>query len=223
MPSLPTVEAPDEPNRVTAPRLSGWGVWNALRGDPYELDDVERHIEDATRKVVCQPETMVSYAGTSVRFHGAVAINPIFRERLQRFEQVVAETATEVYGRAPRRLRHYGAYSCRSSRNRNYRLSEHALGNAIDVVGFDFSAATKEQALDPSMPKQLRGPFEVRVARHWNAQAGTTAPVHARFLRLLLERLQERENVFRGVIGPGHPGHDDHFHFDMSPWRYVRP
>jgi hypothetical protein len=201
---------------------SGWAAWNALRGDAYELDAIERHLEDADGKVVCRPETLVRYAGSSIRYQGALEINPAFRQRLERFEQLLSETAVEVYGRAPRRIRHFGAYSCRSSRNRSYRLSEHALGNAVDIVGFDFGSATKQQPLAAGLPRQLRGAFEIRVARHWNAGAGSTALVHTRFLRLLLERLQERENVFRGMVGPGHPGHADHFHFDMSPWRYVR-
>ncbi len=201
---------------------SGWATWNAFRGDAYELDAIQRHLEDAAGKVVCRPETLVRYAGSSIRYQGAVEINPAFRQRLERFEQLLSETALEVYGRPPRRIRHLGAYSCRSSRNRSYRLSEHALGNAIDIVGFDFAPATKQRPLAAGLPRQLRGAFEVRVARHWNASAGNTALVHARFLRLLLDRLQERGNVFRGVVGPGHPGHADHFHFDMSPWRYVR-
>lgn len=210
------------PADTTDSAPSGWAYWNAFRGDPYGLDDVERVLEDERARAVCRPDVMVDYSGTTVRYAGPVKIDPLFRERLERFELVVAETAQEVYGRTPRRIRHLGAYSCRTSRNRTYRLSEHALGNAIDVVGFDFGPATKEQPLAPDLPKQLRGAFEVRVARHWDASKGLTAPVHARFLRVLMERLQERDNVFRGLIGPGHPGHADHFHFDMSPWRYTR-
>jgi len=108
--AIPTAVAAPEPTRERPlSRISGWATWNALRGAPYELDDVERHIEDGKGKVVCQPETMVSYAGSTVRYAGAVKINPAFRERLERFEEVVAQTAIEVYGRAPHRIRHYGA------------------------------------------------------------------------------------------------------------------
>jgi hypothetical protein len=225
VPLLPAALVPEAPSTEPAEPSSGpsgWAVWNALRGDAYDLDDTPRMLEDERQRVTCQPDAMVSYSGSAVRYSGPVMIDPAFRERLERFEQVVVETATEIYGRPPRRIRHFGAYSCRSSRNRTYRLSEHALGNAIDVAGFDFGPGPKGAV--STLPKPLRGTFEVRVARHWAPKAGgTTAEIHARFLRLLLERLQERENVFRGVIGPGHPGHDDHFHFDMSPWRFVRP
>jgi hypothetical protein len=227
--ALPALDAPNTPNSPDAlapapvAHASGWATWNAFRGDAYELDEVQRHLENDAARPVCQPDAMVDYGGTNLRYYGTVKISPLFQQRLERFEDVVRETAIEIYGRAPRRIRHYGAFSCRTSRNRNYRLSEHALGNAIDIVGFDFASASKDQTLVASVPKQLRGAFEVRVSKHWNADKGVTAPTHARFLRVLIERLQERENIFRGVIGPGHPGHSDHFHFDMSPWRYVRP
>jgi hypothetical protein len=101
-------------------------------------------------------------------------------------------------------------------------MSEHALGNAIDVVGFDFTRATKKDGLAPGLPRELRGPFQVRVARHWDGDAkGPSAAVHAHFLRQLAARLSDRSDVFRGMIGPSRSDHADHFHFDMSPWRYV--
>jgi BirA family biotin operon repressor/biotin-[acetyl-CoA-carboxylase] ligase len=31
-----------------------------------------------------------------------------------------------------------------------------------------------------------------------------------------------RDDVFRVLLGPGYPGHDTHFHFDMAPWRMVQ-
>jgi hypothetical protein len=164
---------------------------------------------------------MVTYSGTALRYSGAVRVHPAFQERLQRFEEVAVDVAKEVYGREPRRLRHYGSYVCRSSRNRTHRVSEHALGNAIDVVGFDFGGATKTTPLPEGLPRGLRGPFQVRVLKHWNAAANPTAQVHQRFLRELTARLEERRDVFRILIGPGHGNHADHLHLDMSPWRYV--
>lgn len=203
-------------------RTELWAAWNSLRGDAYQLDAVERFIEEGTR-LVCNPGALVRHSGTHLRYQRSVQIDPAFRDRLVRFEELVVEVASEIYGRAPTRLSHFGAYSCRSSRNRSHRLSEHALGNAIDVTGFDFARATREQELTSGLPAKLRGPFQIRVARHWTADpASATAPVHSRFLRALAERLSERDDVFRGMIGPSRRDHSDHFHFDMSPWRYVR-
>lgn len=204
-------------------RANLWARWNSVRGDSYELDQFERFLETRGKRVKCDASGLVQYAGTSVRYHGALQINEHFQTRLERFEEVVAEVARDVYGRAPRRIRHLGAYACRTSRNRSARLSEHALGNAIDVQGFDFGALSKSEAFDASLPKSLKHPFQVRVARHWSPKAQNAAnTLHARFLRTLVDRLIERSDVFRGHVGPGHPGHDDHFHFDMSPWRFVR-
>jgi hypothetical protein len=196
--------------------LSGW---NALRGDPYELDGVERFLEEG-EKPACDRAAMVSYSGTTLRYYGALLVNPPFKERLARFEEVVAEVSREIYGRAPRRIRHYGSFNCRSTRNRSWVLSEHALGNALDVVGFDFAPATKESPLPVGAAPALARSFQVRVAKHWNAESGVAA-THARFLALLTERLRERPDIFRSMFGPGHGGHDDHLHLDAAPYRYV--
>jgi hypothetical protein len=196
-----------------------FSAWNAVRGDPYALDAVDRWLEPGVR-LKCDRAALVSYRGTTLRYYGAVLVSPAFRERLVRFEEVVREVATEVYGRAPQRVRHLGAFSCRSTRNRSRLVSEHALGNALDLAGFDFGAATKTTPLADGVPSTLRHPFQVRVGRHWGATAGVNA-VHARFLATLTERLRDRPDVFRSMFGPGHGGHDDHLHLDVSPWRYV--
>lgn len=202
-------------------RLSIWAEYNAANGDSYELDAIPRRLEDPRARVACAKDGLVEYRGTIVRYHGPVVVSAVFQPRLERFEGVLAEVAREMYGRPPRRVRHLGAYVCRRSRTRSHMVSEHALGNAIDVLGFDFAPATKTEPLPPELPKALRGPFEVRVARHWNRSAPPIFEVHARFLRTLTERLAQRQDVFRSMFGPSHRGHADHFHFDVSPWRYV--
>ncbi len=223
LPASDDAAAPRGPRHslLSMSRTELWAAWNSLRGDAYDLDQVERIIDDGAR-IACDPKSLVSHRGSVLPYRGSVQVDPAFRERLVRFEQLVLDVAQEVYGRAPTRLRHFGAYSCRSTRNRSYRMSEHALGNAIDIVGFDFAPAKPKAPLPEGVPAALRGPFQVRVASHWNA--GATSPaltVHARFLRELAARLSDRPDVFRGMIGPSRSDHSDHFHFDMSPWRYV--
>jgi hypothetical protein len=213
-------ESEDEAPSIDVPYTALLARWNALRGDPYELDEMDRFVDNAAPRLECSQEGLVNYSGTAVRYYGPVRVREPFRERLTRFEEVVAEVALEIYGRPPRRIRHFGAFSCRMSRNRSRRLSEHALGNAIDIVGFDFGPASKSEPLQADLPRQLKSQFQVRVARHWNAENGVNA-THARFLRQLAERLVERRDIFRILIGPSHRGHGDHLHFDMSPWRYV--
>ncbi len=204
-----------------------WAAWNSLRGDAYELDSVERFLDDG-QPVECKPGSLVRHTGSLLRYQHSAQIDPAFRDRLLRFEQLVVDVAAEVYGRAPTRLHHLGTYNCRPSRNRSYRVSEHALGNAIDISGFDFARGNKQASLSAGLPARLHGPFQVRVSRHWNADLtdkvadNSAAVVHGRFLRELTSRLMARTDIFRGMIGPSHRGHSDHFHFDMSPWRYVR-
>jgi hypothetical protein len=202
-------------------RTELWAAWNSLRGDAYALDPVERIIDTGAR-IECNSRGLVQHRGKLLPYQGAVRVDPAFVERLVRFEQVVLDVATEIYGRAPARVRHFGAYVCRSTRNRAYRMSEHALGNAIDIAGFDFARAKQQPPLGVGLPRELRGPFQIRVARHWNAPANdAVGAIHARFLHELADRLSDRSDVFRGMIGPSRSDHADHFHFDMSPWRYV--
>lgn len=203
-------------------RAALFAGWNELRGDAYPLDHFERWLPPG-QPVKCDQKGMVSYRGVKLRYAGSVLVDPAFRERLQHFEEVAAQAAREVYGREPRLVRHYGAFSCRATRNRSHVVSEHALGNALDLVGFDFGAAMKTQPLPDGLPKQLRAPFQVRVARHWQPRSASdaAAAAHARFLALLTDRLKQRSDIFRSMYGPGHGGHDDHLHLDAAPWRYV--
>jgi hypothetical protein len=200
-------------------RAEAWARWNAEHDDAYPLDGVVRWLSDGERPA-CARSAIVPYRGSSLRYAGAVFVDPAFAERLARFETVVAEVARAAYGRAPLRIRHYGAYNCRPVRTIHRLLSEHALGNAIDVLGFDFGPAGKTAPLPPELPKALKYPFEVRVRRHWGKTEGL-ALLHARFLARLTARLSERPDIFRSMFGPGHGGHDDHLHLDVSPWRWV--
>jgi hypothetical protein len=197
-----------------------WATWNRLRGDEYPLDALDRSL-DGGEKIVCDARALVAYKGRQLRYRGTVWINPAFRERLERFEELVREVALEIYGRAPRRLDHLGAYSCRSTRHHAGRLSEHALGNALDVAGFEFGPAPKQSTVS-RLPKTLRGAFRVRVSEHWSPHGGSdVSALHARFLHELTARCEERSDVFRVLIGPNQRDHADHLHFDMSPWHYV--
>jgi hypothetical protein len=215
-PALPQVETTAEP----LSRAALWAQWNTLRGDAYALDHIERRLEPG-EKVPCDPKAMVRYTGTHLRYAGPLLVSAHFKERLVRFEAVAASVAREIYGREPQRIRHFGAYSCRATRNRKHVVSEHALGNAVDVVGFDFGSATKATPLPDELPRALRHPFQVNVARHWATDKGGAAAIHARFLAELTARLREHPDIFRSMFGPGHGGHDDHLHLDASPWRYV--
>jgi hypothetical protein len=98
-------------------------------------------------------------------------------------------------------------------------VSEHALGNAIDIAGFDFGPAARGAELPSTLPQPLRRAFQVRLLTHWNAQGA--AQTHSRFLRALAGAVIARPDVFHVVLGPAWPGHKNHFHLDHAPYRVV--
>jgi hypothetical protein len=177
----------------------------------YPLDALPRDAP-ARGDAPCPAVELETYAGAIIPLHKPTKIYIGFEEHLRVFEQVVRDTAIEVYGRAPRRLVHDGTYLCRRVRGIATLLSEHALGNAIDIEAFEFGPAPA----DASAPPGLRGAFSVSVGRHWDPHAG----VHSRFLRLVAERVIA-SGSFRVVLGPSYPGHEGHFHLDLAPYRLV--
>jgi hypothetical protein len=185
----------------------------------YGLDELPRIVEPKG-KLRCPELEMVVHEGGAVRYHKPVRVYVGFRDRLERFEAIVEEVAIEVYGRKPTAIRHLGTYNCRRIRRYPEFLSEHALGNGIDVEGFDFAAARGKAQRTAAPHRKLRGAFRVRVEAHWSKDRGVDA-VHAEFLRKLTDRLVERGDVFRVLLGPAFPGHKNHFHFDCAPWRIV--
>ena len=186
---------------------------------PYALDEISREIPPRGR-VQCPSVPIVRYEGRILPYHRPLKVYEGFRDRLEKFEAVVRDTAIEIYGRAPRKIVHMGTYNCRRIRGYPNLVSEHGLGNGIDIEGFDFGRLPAGVEAPEGLPKRLLKPFKVRLLRHWNSKRGP-AKVHARFLRTLAKRLIEGEEIFRVLLGPAFPGHKNHFHFDCAPYRMV--
>ena len=186
----------------------------------YPLDHLSRTVPERGR-VRCPKVPMVRYRGDVVRFSKPVTVFEGFAPRLRRFEEVVRDTAIEVYGRAPRRIRHLGTFNCRRIRGYPTWISEHGLGNGIDIAAFQFPALPKAARAASQLPRALRRHFTVSVLKHWDGR-GAAGRVHARFLKTLVRRLVARgDGVFHTLLGPGYPGHANHFHFDCGPLRMV--
>jgi hypothetical protein len=185
----------------------------------YGLDAISREIP-AGGPVQCPHVDLVPYRGDVVRFRPGTVVYSGFTPHLRRLEELARDVAIEIYGRAPSRIVHLGTYACRRMTTYPDWLSEHGLGNAIDLEGFDFPPLPRGEALLPGLDKGFRGAFEVRVIKHWGKKTGHAA-VHARFLRTIAARLVARPDAFRVVLGPGYPGHANHLHLDMSPFRLV--
>lgn len=119
---------------------------------------------------------------------------------------VVQPASTAWFGQGVREIRTAGSYACRRrNHNPNARLSEHAFGNAIDVISFVLADGNV-----------------VTVKGGW----GGTQQEQG-FLREALYGACQR---FRTVLGPGADAlHRDHFHLDLARHdarglrRYCKP
>ena len=187
---------------------------------PYPLDVVSRQLPPGV-PFGCPAVDLVDYRGDAIRFHPPAKVISGFKDRLEKLSTVVAAVATEVYGRPPLALVDLGTFACRRMEGHPRFLSEHGLGNAIDVAGFDFGPLPKGAVLPAGLDRAFKNGFEVRVQTHWKAKTGHAA-VHARFLKALARRLIARTDIFHVLLGPGYPGHGNHFHFDMAPFRLVQ-
>jgi len=190
-------------------------------GEPaYPLDAIPRAVSPEG-EMRCPEVGLVDYRGTLLRYKPVIWVNADFRARLEALERAARDTAVEIYGRGPERIVQLGGYGCRRMREHPGWLSEHGLGNAIDVEGFDFGHLARGATLPPGLDPAFANGFEVRVQRHWAKKTGHAA-VHARFLRALAVKLIGQRDAFRVLLGPGYPGHQNHFHFDMAPFRMVQ-
>ena len=189
----------------------------------YPLDGITREVPKSG-PLHCPDVALSDYRGELVRWNVPGKVFTGMRDPLRAFETIARDVGIEIYGRPPAKIIQLGTYNCRRMRDYPGWISEHALGNAVDVAGFDFGALSKDAPLPSGLDRAFRGGFEVRVGRHWNKRTGHAA-VHTRFLETLALRMIERAHAqdgFRVLLGPGYPGHRDHFHFDMAPFRMVQ-
>ena len=208
---------------LTAPLLAACTLGNLpFASDEYELDRIDRSPQ-ANQGNPCHPERLAPYRGTWLRLAPPSAVAPPFAARLERFEVTLTEIGHRVYGRGPSQLEHVGIYACRAVERRTTRLSEHALGNAIDVTALRFPALSSEQSRVSALPPELRRSFTLSILGDYLPPARSTAisERHQQFFALLRQALREHE-LFRGVIGPPDSEHRTHLHLDMAPWPYER-
>jgi hypothetical protein len=194
----------------------------ALEPSPpaYPLDALPRTLPERA-PLPCQAGglPLVPYRGERLHYQKPVQIHQAFRAQLAAFERIVEQVALAHYGRAPQRVVHLGGYNCRRMRRYPDWVSEHALGNAIDIAGFDFAPLPRGAAPPAGLPRALRAGFQVRLLTHWDGKG--VAEHHSRFLRALAQALIDRPDVFHVVLGPAWPGHKNHFHLDHAPYRVV--
>lgn len=189
--------------------VSGVQPWHVRS---YPLDHVSRSVGTA-RKLRCDRESMVVYRGHHFGYGKPIRVHPAFTEKLVQFEGLVVELAIKHFGRPPRRLAHVGAFACRRTRVNPGWLSEHALGNGIDVTGFDFGPLPEGADNAVKLPSHLHDEFRVRVFKHFGSRAREHRRQRA-FLRELASRLRASPDIFRTVLGPPTARHLNHLHLD---------
>jgi len=190
----------------------------AVAAGSYPLDALSRAMPKGD--LTCPDADVQEFAGEQIRFTPSARAVPAFRARLAALEQIIKLVSLRFYGRSPSQILVAASYDCRAVGGKSRRISEHAFANAIDITGFVFPPQAIIGKDGSIRPVAIPGSFEVRVDRHWRARGDSVVERHARFLDELTAELAERE-VFRTLLGPAHPDHRDHFHFDMAPARYV--
>lgn len=144
------------------------------------------------RDNACKIDNPVSLSGLS----GGVEVSPAslmecsFAENLARWmSDIVVPRASEHLQNVPIKVLIGTSYQCRDQRSGS-KLSEHAFGNGVDVMGFEFDKR-------PSLP--------IKIHAEGSPEAKFQAAVR-----------KETCSVFTTVLGPGSDAdHGDHFHLDM--------
>lgn len=173
----------------------------------YPPDEFSRDASEADGE--CPDVELVDHSGEFVAYNRTIEVNPYFKERLRMFERVVHREAVEVYGRPPDEIVTYGGHVCKTVGGKGEKWSEHTFGNAIDVSAFVFEAY---QGDSDAVDGDAREAFRVELEDHWKGRRGFEKK-HRRFLHGVFDALAE-EGVFKGMLGPGYPGHSKIFHMD---------
>lgn len=170
----------------------------------YAHDGHARTIADTGRE--CPKVKVVEHAGEHVPYDKPIEVDENFVPKLIAFEKVVVAEAKAVFGQAPSELIHRGGYRCRPVTGSKSKWSEHAFGNAIDIAGFAFGEGDER--------------FIVDVGDDWRQKSGE-AGKRAEFLHRIVHRAIH-ERLFRIILGPGDPGHEELLHLDFGTSWYVR-
>lgn len=142
---------------------------------------------------IAYPFRATALAGGSIGLTNRLTLGCPIIPTIDAWLQETVQPAAELYlGTTVSDLR-AGSYSCRSRNNqRGARYSEHAFGNALDVMGF-----------------RLADGRELSVRAGWRGR-----PEEQEFLREVFVGACRR---FTTVLGPGSDVfHHDHFHLDLA-------
>lgn len=153
-------------------------------------------VEDFGSPGSCGVRAAISLRQSTATMSAPVTVGCTLAFVLNSYERrVVQPAAMRHFGQPVARLRHMGGYACRERSSGGGRLSEHALGKAIDIGGFELADGTI-----------------VDVEDDWSAGGRKEA-----FLRDIAAGACR---LFSVVLTPNHDrDHHDHIHLDIGPWR----
>jgi hypothetical protein len=179
----------------------GGGAGSALSGRAClaKLSDDRvdyRPLDGVDAGASCVVDTPVRVTRVAAGLNKPATMSCALAARLDEFERkVVQPVAREELGQRVIRINHLGSFSCRGMNGGRGRLSQHALGRALDIAGFrlaDGSAVSVEHDWAAPGPKRL-------------------------FLRHLARRACE---YFSVVLTPeSDAAHHNHLHLDIGPDR----
>lgn len=146
----------------------------------------------AVRENACKIDNPVSVSGlpNGIEVTPASLMECSFAEELSRWmNDVVAPRTTEHFQGTPTKLLIGTSYQCRDQRTGG-KLSEHAFGNGVDVMGFEFDK---------------RPPLAIKFQAEGSPEAAFQSAIQ-----------KDACSVFTTVLGPGSDDdHGDHLHLDM--------
>ena len=175
-----------------AARAAGPSCTAELRAAGAEFEP----LPDREGPGACKLVDAVRLQRSSVALDQPVQVGCATATHLLRLEaEVLQPAAQRHFGQRVVRVRHFGGYACRARNgDPRQRLSEHALGRAIDIAGFDLADGT-----------------QVTVSRHWDERGPRGA-----FLR---DVARGACGIFHVVLTPRTDTlHRSHFHLAIGRW-----
>jgi hypothetical protein len=196
-PTKPTASLPPSPE---PPAQSGLDRYLVCQADLSEVGWDFTPVASFVTPEGCGIEQAVRLERSSLTLTRPVVVTCDLAYTIARFEfEIIQPAAEQIFGQEVTRIEHVGSYNCRGiiGKNSGQRLSEHAKGKAIDVVGFVLKDGTR-----------------IRVLQDWRGQGKKSD---------FLQRItKESCRLFSVVLGPNaNKEHQDHLHLDVGPQRYC--
>ena len=175
--------------------LSGRACLSRLNAEAVSYRPVDSPDASDSR---CRVDTAVRVSRLEAALSRPATMSCAMASRLDEFErEAVQPLARSELDRRVVRIDHLGSFACRANTSRPSRLSQHALGQAIDIAGFRLADGSR-----------------VSVEHDWSDTSGKGVFLH----RLAAKACR----YFSVVLTPdSNADHYNHLHFDIGPDRFC--